>query len=207
LAQVFLLLQRSGCHNLNLVTATHFVYPFLQALSLAIEEGLRIPIVWNTSGYENLELMELLDGVVDIYLPDMKYAGRWAAGTYSSAPDYPAVNVTSVEEMFRQVGFLRTDQEGIARHGLIIRHLVLPSGLAGTEEVFRLLSTHISRRIHVSLMGQYVPVWSARRDPLLGRPLTADEYDRAIRSLHRAGLTRGWLQDPATCSEGDRKRG
>ena len=207
LARVFLSLQNSGCHNLNLVTAAHFLYPLLQALSLAIERGLRLPIVWNTSGYETMELLELLAGIVDIYLPDMKYASPLAAEEYSAAPDYPSVNLPAVEEMFRQVGCLRTDQEGIARRGLIIRHLVLPHDLAGTEEIVGLISTRISRRVHVSLMSQYLPVWSARQDPLLNRRLTMAEYDRAVQALQRAGLSRGWLQEPGPCLEREEKTG
>ncbi len=194
LADVFLFLQNCGCHNLNLVTATHFLYPVLRALDLAVERGLHLPIVWNTSGYETPQLLRLLDGVVDIYLPDMKYADPQAARKYSTAPDYPAVNLAAVEEMFRQVGHLRIDREGAARRGLIIRHLVLPHGLAGTERIMRLIADRISRRVHVSLMSQYLPVWSARQDPLLNRRVTESEYWRAVRALQQAGLSRGWTQ-------------
>lgn len=196
LADIFLFLQRSGCHNLNLVTATHFLFPALQALGLAVEGGLRLPIVWNTSGYENSKLLGLLHGIVDIYLPDMKYGDPAAARRYSAAPDYPAVNRTAVEEMFRQVGYLRLDREGIARRGLIIRHLVLPHDQAGTAEIMRFISAAISRRVHVSLMSQYLPLWSARRDPFLNRRVTGSEYQQAVRALREAGLFRGWTQQP-----------
>jgi putative pyruvate formate lyase activating enzyme len=196
LAGIFLFLQDSGCHNLNLVTATHFLYPVLQALQVAVAGGLRLPIVWNTSGYERLESLELLAGIVDIYLPDMKYANPMAAETYSLAPDYPSVNLPAVKEMFRQVGCLHTDREGVAQRGLIIRHLVLPHDVGGTGKIIELISTQISGRVHVSLMSQYLPVWSARQDPLLNRRLTEEEYDRALRALQEAGLSRGWSQEP-----------
>jgi len=196
LADIFLFLQHSGCHNLNLVTATHFVYPVLQALELAVVRGFHLPIVWNSSGYENLELLALLDGIVDIYLPDMKYADPEVARTYSAAIDYPSVNMAAAEEMFRQVGCLRLDREGAAHRGLIIRHLVLPHDLAGTAAIMKLISGRISRRIHVSLMSQYLPVWAARQDPLLDRPVTGGEYQRAIEALEKAGLSRGWTQSP-----------
>jgi len=196
LADVFLFLQRSGCHNLNLVTASHYLHAVLRALLLAAEGGLRLPIVWNTSGYENPELLRLLDGIVDIYLPDMKYAHPAAARRFSAAPDYPAVNLAAVKEMFRQVGLLRLDREGLARRGLIIRHLVLPHDQAGTADIVRLISTRISRHVHVSLMSQYLPAWSARRDPLLNRRLGPAEYRRAVGWLQEAGLFRGWTQQP-----------
>ena len=194
LARIMLRLQEQGAENINLVTATHFLYPVLRALGLAVERGLHLPIVWNTSGYENSQLLRLLDGIVDIYLPDMKYADPQAARKYSTAPDYPAVNLAAVEEMFRQVGHLRIDREGAARRGLIIRHLVLPHGLAGTGRIMRLIADRISRRVHVSLMSQYLPVWSARQDPLLNRRVTVSEYRRAVRALQQAGLSRGWTQ-------------
>jgi putative pyruvate formate lyase activating enzyme len=207
LADIFLFLQNRGCHNLNLVTATHYLYPVLQALELAAERGLHLPIVWNTSGYESPELLQLLDGIVDIYLPDMKYADPEVARRYSAAPDYPAVNLSAVEEMFRQVGPLQLDPQSAARRGLIIRHLVLPHDLAGTEEIMRLIADRISRRVHVSLMSQYLPVWSARRDPLLNRPLTEQEYRRAVRALENAGLSRGWTQGLPCSSDRSEKTG
>jgi len=195
LADIFLFLQRSGCHNLNLVTASHFLHPVLEALDLAATRGCRLPIVWNTSGYESPKVLELLAGVVDIYLPDMKYADSSVARRYSTASDYPEVNLSTVKEMFRQVGCLQLDRESAARRGLIIRHLVLPGGLSGTAKIMGLISEQISRRVHVSLMSQYLPVWSARQDPLLSRPVTGEEYGRAIRALEEAGLFRGWTQE------------
>jgi putative pyruvate formate lyase activating enzyme len=195
LAQIFLALQQSGCHNLNLVTATHFLPDILEALCLASGQGLCLPIVYNTSGYETLEVLGLLDGVVDIYLPDMKYAHGEPAGRYSSAPDYPLISLLAVQEMFRQVGLLRLDEEGIARRGLIIRHLILPHGLAGTKEVLKTISARISPHVHISLMSQYLPLWSARQDPLLGRRLTQEEYDLAMKALEESGLSQGWVQE------------
>ena len=202
LAKIMLALQHSGCHNLNLVTPSHFLPGILQALNLAVGEGFVLPIVYNTGGYETLEVLNLLDGIVDIYLPDMKYGNADVAGRYSSAPDYPRVNRAAVREMYRQVADLLVDDSGVAVHGLLIRHLVLPNGLAGTGEVMRFIGQEISRRVHVSLMSQYIPLWSAREDPLLNRPISQTEYRQALDELEKAGLVRGWIQELAEKSLG-----
>ncbi len=137
LAAAFLELQRLGCHNLNLVTPSHVVPQILAALGVAAQAGLRLPLVYNCGGYESVDTLRLLDGVVDIYMPDMKYSSAAKAKLYSGARDYPRVNQMAVKEMYRQVGDLRLDTQGLAEHGLLVRHLVLPGGLAGSQEVFR----------------------------------------------------------------------
>ena len=200
LAEMMLELQDRGCHNINLVTPTHFVPQILAALELAIEEGLRLPLVYNTSGYERVETLQLLDGVVDIYLPDAKYADDETARRLSGFVRYVEANRAALREMFRQVGDeLVLDGEGIARRGLIVRHLVLPEGLAGTPKVLRWIAENLSPRVHVSLMDQYFPAHKAVGHPVLGRKITAEEYAEALRAFEEAGLTNGWMQEHEEC--------
>ena len=200
LAEMMLELQDRGCHNINLVTPTHFVPQILAALELAIEGGLRLPLVYNTSGYERVETLQLLDGVVDIYLPDAKYADDETARRLSGFVRYVEANRAALREMFRQVGDeLVLDGEGIARRGLIVRHLVLPEGLAGTPKVLRWIAENLSPRVHVSLMDQYFPAHKAVGHPILGRKITAEEYAEALRAFEEAGLTNGWMQEHEEC--------
>ena len=200
LAEMMLELQDRGCHNINLVTPTHFVPQILAALERAIEGGLRLPLVYNTSGYERVETLQLLDGVVDIYLPDAKYADDETARRLSGFVRYVEANRAALREMFRQVGDeLVLDGEGIARRGLIVRHLVLPEGLAGTGEVLRWIAENLSPRVHVSLMDQYFPAHKAVGHPVLGRKITAEEYAEALRAFEEAGLTNGWMQEHEEC--------
>ncbi len=194
LAAIMLALQREGCHNLNLVTPTHFLPGILQALDQAVDRGLVLPIVYNTGGYETLEILRLLEGIVDIYLPDMKYSHAHVAAAYSQAWDYPRINRLAVSEMFRQVGNLAVDDEGVALRGLLVRHLVLPQGLAGTEGTMRFLANEISPDVQVSLMSQYLPLWSARKVAPLRRRITGAEYGQALQAFEQAGLTGGWIQ-------------
>ncbi|MBN1483761.1 MAG: radical SAM protein [Chloroflexia bacterium] len=204
LAGMMLELQQRGCHNINLVTAAHFVPQFLAALSLAVAEGLRLPLVYNSSGYEELETLRLLEGIVDIYLPDAKYGQDGPAREFSGFSRYVEINRAALKEMYRQVGELELDEQGLAVRGLIIRHLVLPGGLAGTPQVLRWIAREISPTVHVSLLAQYFPAHRALGDPLLGRKLNWEEYDAAIEAFERAGLENGWLQEleeEDTCSE------
>ena len=173
-----------GCHNLNLVTPTHVVPQVLEALESAVEDGFDLPIVYNTGGYDSLEVLRLLDGVVDIYMPDMKYGDAGPALSHSHVPDYPAVNRAAVREMHRQVGDLVLDRGGIAFRGLLVRHLVLPDGLAGSESVFRFLAGEVSRSTWVNVMAQYRPAYRARHLPPLDRAPTEEEVDEA-RALAR----------------------
>jgi putative pyruvate formate lyase activating enzyme len=190
LAAIMLSLQRSGCHNINFVSPSHVVAEILEALLLAARSGLHLPLVYNTGGFDSLEALSLLDGVIDIYMPDMKYGDARIARTHSKIGNYPEVNRKAVREMHRQVGDLRLDSDGIAQRGLLVRHLVLPGGLAGTEEVVRFLAEHISPNTYLNIMGQYRPAYRAKEYPPLDRPLRVEEYKDALRMAARAGLTR-----------------
>ncbi len=189
LAAVFLDLQQQGCHNLNLVTPSHVIPQILEALLLAAAQGLRLPIVYNSSAYDALPALRLLDGIVDIYMPDLKYADSTIALRYSGINAYWEVARRAVAEMHRQVGDLRIEG-GIARRGLLIRHLVLPNDLAGTAAVMQWIAT-LSLDSWVNLMDQYRPAFYANRFPKLQRPITGQEYAKAIQSARAAGVHRG----------------
>ena len=196
LASMMLELQRKGAHNVNLVTPTHFVPQILAALIHAAKGGLRLPLVYNTSGYEREATLKLLDGIVDIWLPDAKYGDDATARHLSGFKDYVASNRAALREMHGQVGHeLTLDPNGIAVRGLIVRHMVLPDGLAGTPEVLTWLAKGLSSRVHVSLMDQYFPAHRAVHDSILGRKTTPAEYQAALDAFDSAGLQRGWFQD------------
>ncbi|MHB1355909.1 MAG: radical SAM protein [Anaerolineae bacterium] len=196
LGGMMLELQELGCHNINLVTPTHYVPHILAALESAAAHGLTIPVLYNSSGYDTVETIRLLDGIVDIYLPDSKYADDTVAGKISGFRDYVANNRAALQEMVRQVGEeLVLDDKGIARHGLIIRHLVLPSELSQTAEVLRWIAENLSPRVHISLMSQYFPAWHAVDNPELGQALTLEEYEKAIEALADLGFENGWQQE------------
>jgi putative pyruvate formate lyase activating enzyme len=188
-------LQEQGCHNLNLVTPTHFVPQILKALGIARERGFDLPIVYNTSGYESLETLRLLDGIVDIYLPDMRYNDNAVALRYSIAPYYVEINRAAIQEMYRQVGNLVTDEEGIAKRGLIIRHLVLPGGLSGTEGIMKFLAEEISKDVSISLMSQYFPAYKTGEFQEINRRIQEQEYDEAYDAKMKYGLKNGWVQE------------
>ncbi|NIP73324.1 MAG: radical SAM protein [Gammaproteobacteria bacterium] len=190
IAEMMLELQGHDCHNINLVTPSHVVGQILAAVRIAAERGLRLPLVYNTGGYDSPEALALLDGVIDIYMPDMKYADEAAAHRYSHVRDYPRVNRAAVKEMHRQVGDLVVDAAGIARRGLLVRHLVLPGDVANTEEVLRFVAEEISPDTYVNLMDQYYPCYRAQDYPPLDHPLTAPEYRRAQETAARLGLRR-----------------
>jgi putative pyruvate formate lyase activating enzyme len=194
LAAVMLELQDLGCHNINFVSPTHVVAPILAAVLIAAKAGLRLPLVYNTGGYDSLSALRLLDGVIDIYMPDMKYASAQSARLYSKAPRYPQANQAAVKEMHRQVGDLVIDERGLAQRGLLVRHLVLPNGLAGTEEIVRFLAEEISPNTYLNLMDQYRPAYNVKRYPnqfaKLNRPIRPEEYAEAVRLARQAGLKR-----------------
>lgn len=195
LAEMMLELQARGCHNINLVTATHFVPQVLSALTIAIEHGLHLPLVYNSSGYEAIETLQLLEGVVDIYLPDAKYADDTAARRLSGFRGYVEANRAALREMYRQVGKdLLLDEHGLAVSGLIIRHMVLPQGLAGTREVLGWIVDELSPAIHISLMSQYFPAHKAIGHPHLGRRITDEEYLEALEAFDALEFERGWRQ-------------
>jgi putative pyruvate formate lyase activating enzyme len=190
IASMMLSLQSYGCHNINLVSPTHVLAPILAAVLIAAQAGLRLPLVWNTGGYDSLAALKLLDGVVDIYMPDVKYADEKNAHRYSKVKDYPAINQGAVREMHRQVGDLALNGNGIARRGLLVRHLVLPEGLAGTAECARFLAEEVSRDTYVNVMDQYRPCYRAAELPPLNRPITGAEYEQAMEQAREAGLHR-----------------
>ena len=192
LARIMLELQADGCHNINFVTPEHVVTQIIEALPIAVEGGLRLPIVYNTSAYDAMESLQLMDGVVDIYMPDFKYWDSDMARRYSKAPDYPDVARRVIKEMFRQVGDLVIDEHGVARRGLLVRHLVMPGNGAGTSDIMRWIATDISPRTYVNVMPQYYPACkvSHHEYPEINRRITPAEYEQALDAAQRAGLTR-----------------
>jgi len=189
LANMMLALERQGCHNVNLVSPTHQVPAILAALVLAAGDGLSVPLVYNTGGYDSLETLALLDGVVDIYMPDCKYGDNETGLRLSGIPDYWDRNREAVAEMHRQVGDLVVDERGLAQRGLLVRHLVLPEGLAGTERVMGFIAS-LSRDTYVNVMDQYRPCFRAWDYPALTRRITPAEFARALAAARRAGLWR-----------------
>ncbi|NPV54194.1 MAG: radical SAM protein [Firmicutes bacterium] len=188
LAEVMLGLQEAGCHNINLVTPTHYVAPILAATGIAAKKGLSLPLVYNTSGYERVETLRLLDGAVDIYMPDMKYGDSEMAAMYSDAGDYAEINREAVKEMYRQVGNLVVDENGIALKGLIIRHLVMPENQAATGQVMKVIAEEISPDAFVNVMDQYRPTFKAKDFPRIARPITRREYRDALNAAREAGI-------------------
>lgn len=195
LARRMLKLQKQQVHNINFVTPTHFLPQILAALWLAIPQGFCLPIVWNSSGYEKIDSLQLLDGVVSIYLPDMKYSDDTVAVQVSSAPGYCAVNRKAVSEMLHQVGHLKIDDDGIAERGLIIRHLVLPEGKSGFSETLRWIAENLGQETHLALMSQYFPAHKAVDIPVLCRRITTNEYHEAIEMLEAVDMANGWVQE------------
>jgi putative pyruvate formate lyase activating enzyme len=194
LSKIMLSLKDRGCHNVNLVTAAHYLPMILEALLLAREESFDLPVVYNTSGYESTGALEILDGVVDIYLANMRYSDNTLSLKYSNAADYADVNRKAVLAMYQQVGGLRSDGDGVGLSGMIIRHLVMPNLLKNTDETLRYISSHISKEAHVSLMSQYIPLYKAGDFPELSRKLTDAEYAAASNMLESYGLVNGWIQ-------------
>jgi len=190
LADMMLSLARQGCHNINLVTPTHQLPVILAALEIAIIAGLDIPIIYNCGGYEPVEVLSILDGIVDIYMPDAKYGSNEIGLDLSGVPDYWDRNREALREMHRQVGDLHMDERGIAEYGLLVRHLVLPNNLAATREVMRFLATEISRDTYVNIMDQYRPAHKAFDRPDIGRWITREEYEEALRIAREEGLRR-----------------
>jgi putative pyruvate formate lyase activating enzyme len=190
LARMMLRLQALGCHNINLVTPSHVVAQIIAAVRIAAEQGLRLPLVYNTGGYDSAEALALLDGIVDIYMPDMKYGDATHGRTYSKTRDYVEVNRVAVREMHRQVGDLVLDARGIALRGLLVRHLVLPAGIAGTAQVLEFLASEISRDTYINIMDQYRPCYRADEHPPLDRRVTPGEMAQAFRLARRCGLHR-----------------
>lgn len=192
LADIMLRLQRQGCENINFVTPTHYSHAVAAAVDEARARGLAIPIVYNCGGYERVETLRLLEGYVDIYMPDAKYGPAAPAGQLSNAPDYFEVMKEALREMHRQVGDLVVDGRGVATRGLLVRHLLLPEGLADSEPVLRFIADEISPATYVNIMAQYRPCYRAGEIPPLARAVTAEEVKSAIRKAKELGLTRGF---------------
>jgi putative pyruvate formate lyase activating enzyme len=189
LAEAMLELQRLGCHNINLVTPTHFVPQILEALVIAAAAGLEVPLVYNCGGYESVETLRLLEDVVDIYMPDAKYSDGRVAARLSGAEDYPQRMQAAIAEMYRQVGDLQIDERGLAQRGLLVRHLVLPNHLAGSEEIMQFLA-NLSSDTYVNVMAQYRPCYRAGEVREISRRLTVAEYRTAVQAALDAGLHR-----------------
>ncbi len=190
LAAMMLELQALGCHNINFVTPSHVVAQIIAAVDIAAQKGLELPLVYNTGGYDSLEALRLLDGIVDVYMPDMKYASSRQAHQFSHVRNYVEVNRAATKEMHRQVGDLVTDENGIALRGLLVRHLVLPGDISGTKAVLRFLADEISADTCLNLMDQYRPCYRASENPPLDRPITSREFAEARASAAQLGLHR-----------------
>lgn len=196
LAERMLYLQDElGCHNINFVSPSHFVPQLVRAVLEAVPLGLRLPLVYNSGGYDSVESLRELDGIISVYLPDLRYASdRWAK-KYSRAPDYVLHARAAIKEMYRQVGDLVMDESGLAQKGLIVRHLILPDGLAGSEDSLGWLVSEVSPGVTVSIMSQYFPAHRAMRIPALSRTISASEYAEVVELLDRLGLENGWIQE------------
>ena len=194
LAEIMLELQNKECHNIGLVSPTHYSVPVFKSIKLAVEKGLNLPIIYNTNGYDSVEILKLYDKVIDIYLPDFKYGDNTEGKVYSKVDDYFDRTKEAITEMYRQVGSELIYENGIVAKGLIIRHLILPNGLSESEKVFKFIS-ELDPKIHISLMAQYYPTNVADRYMLISRPISNAEYARAIELIDKFGLENGWIQE------------
>ncbi len=195
LKEMILELQNRGAENINFVTPDHMLPFLLIGLGLAKKEGMNLPVVYNSSGYQKFEMLQLLDGIIDIYLVDMRYNDDNMAGTYSGCENYSSVNRAAVKEMFRQVGNLGINENKLAKSGVIVRHLVLPNNISGSEEIFKYLADEVSEDIYISLMSQYFPAYKAVDDETINRQITAVEFQRAVDAFYAAGLKNGYIQN------------
>lgn len=190
LSSLMVILQNRGCHNINFVTPTHQVHAIVAALPLAIDAGLTVPLVYNTGGYDSVQTLKLLEGIMDIYMPDLKFTDPDVALSLADASDYPGVVREAIIEMHRQTGDLVTSPDGIARSGLLVRHLVLPHDLAGSAEAFRFLAREVSPDTYLNVMAQYRPCFRAVGKAKIGDRLKTSEYNAALSMAVKAGLTR-----------------
>ena len=187
-AAIFLELQNKGCHNINLVSPVHFVPQIVKSLYYAVQKGLHIPVVYNTNSYDSVETLKHLDGIIDIYIPDIKYGSDENALRYSNAPQYVEHSRRAIREMWRQVGNIKTDIEGIAESGTLIRHLILPGNIAGSYESLKFIAEYISPDANLSIMSQYYPTYKAGEYPGINRPVNKDEYEGVIEIIESLGM-------------------
>ncbi len=201
LSETFLGLQQSGAHNINLVTPTHYVPQIIDAIKLARNEGLIVPIIYNSSGYENINTIKSLNGYVDVYVPDLKYFNNKYAIKYSNAPNYFSYAKISIEEMLSQVGEAIFDNDGLIKKGLIIRHLMLPGLLFDSKKIIDYIAESFQDKVYVSIMNQYTPMFNAEKYPEINTPLNSKHYDSLINYALSKGITKGFIQDEGTSSE------
>jgi len=194
LKDMMLELQNRGADNINFVTPDHFLPMILMGLGRAMESGLRLPTVYNCSGFQKLEILKTLEGIIDIYLVDMRYNEDKLAKKYSGCDNYVSTNRAAVQEMFRQVGNLKIDDRNLATKGVLIRHLVLPDNISGSAGIFNFLVDEVSKDVYVSLMSQYFPAYKAGDDEIINRRLTVKEFDKAVNAFYDAGLSNGFMQ-------------
>ncbi len=195
LAGIMLELQNKQVHNIGLVSPTHFSSQILNSIFIAVKMGLRLPLVYNTNGYDTVDIIKMYEGIADIYLPDLKYGNDESAITYSKVKNYFGTAKAAIKEMYRQVGHELVYNGEVVVKGLIIRHLVLPNDLSETEEVFRFIAEELDPKVHVSVMSQYFPTHKAGNDILISRPVRESEYGRVLRLMDKYGLENGWTQE------------
>lgn len=201
LANIFLEKQKEGVHNINLVSPTSYTEYIKNSIIIAKKKGLKIPIVYNSNGYENVETLKTLEGLIDVYLPDFKYADDTIAKEYSGAINYTKNAVLAIKEMYRQVGNAKFNKDGIIEKGIIIRHLVLPNNIENTKKVLEIIANEIDKEVYVSLMGQYIPKDNAVKCEKLNRKVTKEEYDEAIEYFFEVGLKNGFTQELSSASD------
>jgi putative pyruvate formate lyase activating enzyme len=189
LSDIMLSLQKKGCHNINLVSPSHFVPQIVEAISIALKNGLILPIVYNTGGYDEIDTLKLLEGIIDIYMPDIKFGDNIKAKKYTNSAKYFDIVKDAVKEMHRQVGNLAVDERGIAYKGLLIRHLVMPENLSDTDKVLEFVAEEISKDSVVNIMSQYYPAHKSYTFPELSRRISRNEYNEAVKSAEKLGLT------------------
>ncbi len=188
LSNMMIKLQNSGCHNINFVTPTHVVHNIVAAVEIAIKKGLNIPLIYNSSGYDSIETIKILDGIIDIYMPDFKFMNSKTAEDTCDASDYPEISLNAIKEMQRQVGDLVVSDEGIAEKGLIIRHLVMPNDVCDTKAIMEKISDEVSKKAFVNIMPQYRPLYKASDNNLISRPITGEEFSEALAIAKKVGL-------------------
>ena len=195
LATIFLKQQEKGAHNINLVTPTMYVFQIIEALKIAKSKGLNIPIVYNSNGYENVETIKLLDGYIDVYLPDLKYYSNELAKKYSNVDNYFEIATKAIKEMYSQVGRAKFDENGLIKKGVIIRHLVLPNHIQNTKNILKWIKDNMPDDIYVSVMAQYFPAYKAKEDDLINRKLNKKEYNQVLNYLYSLDLENGYIQE------------